>query len=234
MDAILQQLGDIIAQNFWLGLLIAFVAGIITVFTPCSLTSIPLIVAYVGGTADNKKKSFLYSILFCVGQSITFVTMGVIAASLGMLMGMGGVVYIVYVVLALLMVWMSFEMFGITHVIEKGKGLISRIKFGGAAGAFVIGVVGALFTTPCSTPVLAAMLAYVTMSGTGVLMGAALLLCYSIGHSVLLIIGGTFIGFVQSLSGSGKFVVVSRIIRIILGIIMLAFAAYFIYMAFYV
>lgn len=78
------------------------------------------------------------------------------------------------------------------------------------------------------------MLAYVTMSGTGVLMGAVLLLCYSIGHCVLLIIGGTFIGFVQSLSGSGKFAVVSRIIRIILGIIMLAFAAYFIYMAFYI
>lgn len=233
MDALLQQLGDMISQNFSAGIFIAFIAGMLTVFTPCSLSSIPLIVAYVGGTSDNKKKSFLYSLLICLGQSIAFIAMGLMAASMGMIMGLGGLAYIWYAILAVLMVWMAFEMFGITHVFEKGKSVLGKIKIYGASGAFIIGVVGALFTTPCSTPVLAAMLAYVSASGAGIASGAILLTSYSLGHGILLVIAGTFFGFVQSLSDSGKFIVAGRIIRIVFGILMLLLATYFIYKAFY-
>ena len=58
-------MGDIIAQNFLLGALIAFGAGFLTVFTPCSLTSIPLIVNYMSGKEKTAKKPprilFLYA-----------------------------------------------------------------------------------------------------------------------------------------------------------------------------
>ena len=57
--------GEMITQNVWLAPVLAFAAGLLTAFTPCSLSSIPLIVAYVGGTSpSNTKTSFKYSLVF--------------------------------------------------------------------------------------------------------------------------------------------------------------------------
>lgn len=57
----LDQIAEVIGNNIWLAPILALVAGILTSFTPCSLSSIPLIIGYVGGTGEkNAKKAFLY------------------------------------------------------------------------------------------------------------------------------------------------------------------------------
>ena len=76
----LESLSVIIAQNFWLGLLVAFVAGLLTFFTPCALSSVPMVIAYVGGTSSTRKKAFVYSIFVALGESVIFVALGVIGA----------------------------------------------------------------------------------------------------------------------------------------------------------
>lgn len=270
MDAILQKFGELISTNFALGVVIAFIAGILTVFTPCSLSSIPLIVAYVGGAGVKKakavdsqnadeenenidsivevvsdaehsvetvktqrKKAFLYSVFICLGQTIVFVTLGLIAASLGRLMGIGGYGKIWNGILIVLMVWMALEMFGITNVLARGTSAVSKVTQRGIIGALLVGMAGALFSTPCSTPVLTAMLAYVSTSGSGLLTGGLLLLSYSLGHSILLVIAGTSLGFVESLSSSKKFSKISTAIKIILGLMMLGLAIYLIVITFF-
>ncbi|MFR1982366.1 MAG: cytochrome c biogenesis protein CcdA [Christensenellaceae bacterium] len=98
-------------------------------------------------------------------------------------------------------------------------------------GAFVMGMVGAIFASPCSTPVLIAITAVVS-TGQSIIMGILMLLLYSIGHSVLIILAGTFVGFANELSHSTKFEKVSKIIKIIMGILLMAFAAYLFWSAF--
>jgi len=233
MNELLLKMSEVLAQNFWLGLIIVFAAGVLTVFTPCSLSSIPLIVAYVSGTGSTKKKAFLYSVFICIGQTAVFIAMGLIAASLGRLMGIGGFGRIWNVILAALMVWMALEIFGVTNVLSKGGSAVSKVTRKGILGAVLVGMLSALFATPCSTPILMAMLAYVSSAQLGLLAGGALLLSYSLGHSILLVILGTSVGFVQTLSGSSKYAKAYSLVKIILGILMLAMAAYFVIISFY-
>lgn len=78
----LSQIAETIGSNLWLAPILALIAGVLTSFTPCSLSSIPLIIGYVGGTGEkNTRKAFGYSAVFSLGTAITFVILGVIATS---------------------------------------------------------------------------------------------------------------------------------------------------------
>ena len=49
----LEQLSSLIQSSLWLAPVLALLAGILTFFTPCSLSSIPLVIGYVGGTGQK-------------------------------------------------------------------------------------------------------------------------------------------------------------------------------------
>ncbi|MDD4316049.1 MAG: cytochrome c biogenesis protein CcdA, partial [Clostridia bacterium] len=143
MTEIIHGISNAFTDNYLLGVLIAFGAGILTVFTPCSLTNIPLIVSYIGGA--TKKKAVLFSVFICIGQSVVFVLMGMLAASLGKLMSIAGFDKVWHSLLAAIMLWMALEMFGITHVLHHHSHSSSPLKQKGIIGALLIGMLGALF-----------------------------------------------------------------------------------------
>lgn len=229
IDIWLQTLSEILSQNLWIGLLISLAAGLLTSFTPCSLSSVPLIIGYVGGYTDNKKRAFFYSLMFCIGMAIVFTALGVVAALVGRLFL--GIQMYWYIILGVLMFVMALQTWGIIHIFPQKCGISSKSKMKGAIGAFVMGMVGAIFASPCSTPVLIAITAVVS-TGQSIIMGILMLLLYSLGHSVLIIIAGTFVGFANELSHSTKFEKASKVIKIIMGILLLAFSAYLFYSAF--
>jgi len=104
----LDTLGVLINNNFWLAPFLAILAGILTSFTPCSLSSMPLVISYVGGYAGNDvKKAFRYSLVFCIGMSITFALLGTAASLLGKIMQGAGSWW--YLVLGVLMVLMALQ-----------------------------------------------------------------------------------------------------------------------------
>lgn len=233
MSELLQKMSELLAQNVYLAILIAFAAGVLTVFTPCSLTSVPLIVTCINSTEQNKKKkAFVYSILICLGQAIVFVVMGLIAASIGFLMNWVGFEKVWHLLLALLMLWMALEMFGVTNILHKKHKSVNKKPHGGMFGALGVGMLTALFATPCSTPVFTAMLAFVSAANLSVLYGGLLLLGYALGHSIPLVITGSTLSFVQSVNFSKKFNKTSKIIKIVFGILLLALTAYLIISAF--
>lgn len=87
MNEILESMSEIIKSNFWIAPIFSFLAGIITSFSPCSLTTVPLVIGVVSGTSNNDtKKAFRISVVFAVGMAITFTILGVISALLGKLM----------------------------------------------------------------------------------------------------------------------------------------------------
>jgi cytochrome c-type biogenesis protein len=58
-------------------------------FSPCHLTSIPLIVGYVGGQNQvlAGRKAALYAVVFTFGLFITIAAIGIICAMLGRMLG---------------------------------------------------------------------------------------------------------------------------------------------------
>lgn len=229
MNELLENLAKLITQSGWIAPLLALVAGILTSFTPCSLSAIPLVIGYVGGTSQrDTKRAFWLSATFVGGTAVTFTTLGVVASIAGRLVGTSASWW--YIILGILMVLMALQTWGIFEIIPSSY-LISKSTKKGFIGAFFAGILGGVFSSPCSTPVLIALLAIVAGKGS-ILWGVLLLLLYSLGHGILAIIAGTSIGFVQKLSASGQYGRVSSVLKIIMGTLILLVGFYMFYLGF--
>ena len=76
----LSTLSSTISANLWLAPLLALLAGVLTSLTPCSLSSVPLVIGFVGGTGQrDTKKAFLLSATFAAGMAVSFTSLGVAA-----------------------------------------------------------------------------------------------------------------------------------------------------------
>lgn len=225
----LETLSTLIKANLWLAPVLAILAGILTAFTPCSLSTIPLVVAYVGGSANSElKKSLRLSLVFALGMTVTFTVLGVISSLAGKLIGRAASWW--YIVLGVLMVLMALQTWGIFNFIPSTF-LISKNTKRGYLGALIAGFLGGIFSSPCATPVIIALLALVASQGK-LLWGVLLLLLFSAGHSVLVIIAGTSMGFVKKLTTNNKYGKASKVIKIVLGTLIMLLAFYMFYFGF--
>ena len=119
MTALLESISKLMLENFWVAPLLALLAGVLTSFTPCSLSSIPLVIGYVGGTgARDTKKALRLSLTFALGSAVTFTVLGVIAATAGSLIGTSASWW--YIALGVLMVLMALQTWGIFEIILSG------------------------------------------------------------------------------------------------------------------
>lgn len=229
IDQWLEALAGAISNNFWLAPLVALLAGVLTSFMPCSLSTVPLVIGYVGGYAGNDvKKAFRYSVVFCLGMAVTFAALGTVASLIGrMVQGTGSWWYLV---LGVLMVLMALQTWDIINVIPQ-SGAMSKHKKKGYFGAALAGMLGGLFSSPCATPVLVVLLAMVAKQGS-LIWGIVLLLIYSIGHSVLVLIAGTSVGFVKRLSASDKYGKINNVFKMIMGTLILLLGLYMFYLGF--
>jgi len=228
MEEVLSNFSQILSQNIWLAFVMALIAGIISSFSPCVLSAIPLIIGYVGGYAGNdKKRAFTYSLIFCIGLALTFTALGAASAVLGRLMT--GVGSWWYIVLGIIMLGVGLQLIGVLDIMPKACNIPSKRK--GLIGAFILGIVGGVLSSPCATPVLIAILAFVAGQGN-IALGIALLLFYSIGHCALLLIAGTSVGFVQKLAASPETEKWGRVFKILLGVIVILIGLYLFYLGF--
>jgi cytochrome c-type biogenesis protein len=151
--------------------LAAALAGLLTFFTPCTLPLLPGWLALVAGLRTDevlnknlrqplsKRLEVLFStLLFVLGFSLVFISMGAAASALGdflwrrqtVLRYLGGTV-MVFFALCLLGVIKPAALLG------ERRLHLSRRPFG-LVGAFAVGMAFAAGWTPCSGPVLAALL----------------------------------------------------------------------------
>lgn len=229
IDGWLNQIANVITNNLWLAPILALLAGILTSFLPCSLTNIPLIIGYVGGTGEkNTKKALGYSLVFAIGSAVTFVVLGIVATTAGKLIGTTSTWW--YIVLGVVMLLMALQTWGIFNFIPSTN-LITKGKKRGFIGALLAGILGGLFSSPCSTPILIVLLAMIA-GKANMLFGIFLMLLYSIGHSALAIIAGTSIGFVQKLNSNERFERIGTILKIVMGVVILFIGFYMFWLAF--
>jgi len=206
----LNNVGDLIQNMPALAYCAVFVGGILSSASPCVLITIPLVIGFVGGyAAGDKRKALLYSIAFIIGLSITFTLLGMIASVFGRLFGAVGV-YWKYIV-ALVAVIIGLHLTGLFNI-NFNVGTPVKTRHKGLLGAFSLGLLFGVVSSPCATPVLAVILTYVAYKGE-ILYGSSLLFVYAVGHCALMLVAGVFTGFAENFiqsKGVEKFSVYSK------------------------
>ena len=172
-----------------------FLAGVVSSASPCVLSTIPMVVGFVGGYSDGDRgKAFRYSLVFVLGLSLTFTIFGAAAGLLGTMFGtLGGKWHLIAGVVALVMGGQLMGLYEIRLPVKRDF----KPKQGGIIGAFILGLFFGIVSSPCATPVLVILLTLVASKGQ-VLYGITLLFCYAIGHCLLMLFAGTFTGFVEA------------------------------------
>jgi cytochrome c-type biogenesis protein len=171
----------------------SFAAGVLTSATPCVIAAVPVTVGLVGSQARSTGEAVRLSLAFVAGMTLSFVVLGLVAARLGLFLGIvdpfWGASVGAFVAAAGL--WLFFQEQG--FAIPLPLAWQRRLRGSGLAGAAILGAVLGTVMSPCATPPLAAALA---VAGTGALhdgsiwLGGAMLLAYGLGHSVLLLAAG--------------------------------------------
>ncbi len=199
MEAFFSNVQYIIQNQHGLAFIAVFIGGLISAASPCVLAAIPLIIGYVGGYSEgNKKKAALFSLVFVFGLSITFTLLGAAASVMGQFLGfMGRWLYIGLAVIAILMGLQLMGIISIPLPFQKTR----TVKTKGLIGAFLLGMLTGTVSSPCATPVLAVILAYVSTQGD-LTYGGSLLFVYALGHCALIFIAGLSIGFTESIVSS--------------------------------
>jgi cytochrome c-type biogenesis protein len=178
-------------SNPLIAYLSVFIAGLVSALSPCSLITIPLVISYVGGYAGGDvKRSFKFSLAFVIGLSITFTALGAAASLAGTLMGDIGS-YWKYLLSAVAIV-MGLQMMGILNFQIPAPRMV-KTEQKGLLGAFLLGMLFGVASSPCATPVLAVILAFVA-SQQNIAYGTSLLFVYALAHTVLIFAVGVSTG----------------------------------------
>lgn len=183
----------------WLGVGIIFFAGLLTSLTPCMLSMLPLTVGYIGGyETKSRLHAAAQSTWFSLGLATTLAALGIVAAFLGRVYGQIGIgLPIAVSIVAILMGLHLLEALPIPLPSFDGIEFIPNDLPDGAR-SYLLGLTFGLVASPCSTPVLATLLAWVA-STQNLLLGAVLLLAYAAGYVAPLIVAGTFTASLKKL-----------------------------------
>lgn len=159
---------------------IALLAGLITFLSPCVLPLVPGYLGYVSGAAQSRTKIVLGAVLFVLGFTAVFVTLGVIAGSAGLVFLANN--FWVQLILGAMVVVLGLAMIGQFGFLQRTVKIPYSPKLG-LAGAPVLGVIFAVGWTPCIGPTLAAVLTLASTTGDPV-RGGILATVYSLGIGI--------------------------------------------------
>ena len=178
-------------------LLIVFTGGLLTSFGPCSLSLLPVTVAYLAGF-KNKQSPLQRTISFCSGIVISLVILGSLSGFLGKIYGQLPSFFSIFI--SLLAIIMGINLLGIFKFSlptgpdpENWKNQVPP-----ALSPISAGMAFGLASSPCTTPVLAVLLAWVSKQGNP-LSGTIFLGSFAIGQIVPLFVAGTFAASIPKL-----------------------------------
>ena len=182
-----------------IGIITAFMAGLVSFLSPCVLPLVPGYVSYVSGSAalnaGRSSPARLHALLpsgcFVLGFSTVFVTLGASATLLSRLLLayrfgtniIGGAIIILFGVFATGLVPMPW--------LQRDIRYHGQLPGGKPLGAYVLGLSFGFGWTPCIGPVLGAILTVSAASATASA-GIVLLTAYALGLGVPFLISAAF------------------------------------------
>jgi thiol:disulfide interchange protein DsbD len=218
--------GDMLEEH---GLILAFIfiylGGLALNLTPCVYPLIPITVSYFGGQAGGRtSRTFVLTLFYVLGMSITYSILGTIAATTGGLFGSALQNPWVIFFIAAVLVGLAASMFGLWEF--RMPSFLSR-RTGqakqGRWGALIMGLTVGIVAAPCIGPFVLGLLTYVGERGRPAL-GFLMFFTLAWGMGTPFIVLGTVSGSISKLPQSGHWMVW---IRKIFGFILLMMALYF-------
>ena len=208
-EGVLVELDKVMLNSPSLGLLISFFAGILTSFSPCIYPLIPITLGVVGAASSKTRtRGFILSLVFALGVSTVYVTLGILASFAGVFFGrffvnpisyfLITIVFIVFGLHLLGLIKLNFFQLPFSNKTVSKKGLIPT---------FILGMVGALAIAPCNFPVLGTILSLIALR-KDVFYGAAALFFFSLGYGVIIVILGTFSTLIRKLPKQGSWLII--------------------------
>jgi cytochrome c-type biogenesis protein len=206
----------------------AFIAGLVSFLSPCVLPLVPGYVSLISGASVEElqagdrrlmKTVMVHSIMFILGFTVVFVTLGAAASGLGQLAHQykkyltwaAGVIIIIFGIhLTGILKIKALYADKRLHSVQGGKSPI---------GAFVVGFAFAFGWTPCIGPILGGILGLAANSGT-MMKGVFLLWVYSLGLAVPFLL--TSIGVDRFLVFYGRFRRHLNTVEILSGVLLIA------------
>lgn len=209
----------------------AFIAGLFSFLSPCVLPLVPGYVSLISGASVEELQSkdrkllntvLLHSIMFILGFTLVFVTLGAVATELGQVAHQYKK-YLTWVAGAVIIVF-GLHLTGVFRIkafyADTRNQSTRSVK--SPIGAFLVGFAFAFGWTPCIGPILGGILSLAASSDT-VTKGILLLWVYSLGLAVPFLI--TSLGVGRFLAFYGRFRRYIGMVEIGSGVLLIAIGA---------
>jgi cytochrome c-type biogenesis protein len=206
----------------------AFTAGLVSFLSPCVLPLVPGYISLVSGASVDELKTddhsrvlgkvLLHSLLFILGFSAVFITLGASATWLGQVLLSR--MALLYKIAGVVIIIFGLHLTGLLKIgiLYRDKRFHSTGKPATAVGAFLIGFAFAFGWTPCIGPILAAILSLAASQDT-IRAGIGLLALYSLGLAVPFLL--TSLGINKFLKFYNRFRVHLHTVEVFSGVVLI-------------
>src|SRR5438270_1906404 len=227
-------LRETLSGNPALAIPLVFAGGVLTSLTPCIYPMIPITAAIVGGSEAAAGSAAPRARWRPLGLTLTYVFgLALVYSALGLFAGLTGTLFgtvstnpWLYFLMANVLLVAALAMLDVIPV-RVPSTLLSRASSAGTAGrysgALIMGALSGLVAAPCSAPVMAAVLTWVSTTHSATL-GFIYLFVFSLGMCTLLVVVGLSSGTLTRLPRAGVWMVW---VKRVFALVMLAVAEYY-------
>lgn len=201
---------------------IAFLAGLVSVLTPCVLPLVPGYLSAISAVEANRlgekgvgRRVVIASLPFVLGFTVVFVVLGAGAAAIGSLLDKR--LQTEFAGFLLIVIGLGFV--GLLPWPERAvvPGLLSRARHRGSS--VLLGAAFAVCAAPCIGAVLGSILVLAGSAGS-VARGVALLVAYSVGLGAAFVLAG--VAFTRAMAAFRWFRDRYRLLQVVGGVILVA------------
>jgi cytochrome c biogenesis protein CcdA len=134
-----------------------FGAGLVTSLTPCVYPMIPITAGLLGGAGAagrSRSRTMLYSVLYALGLSLVYASLGLLAGLTGSIFGTVSSNPWAYFIMGNLLLVFGLAMLDVFSVTAPSSLLqwASNLTSRSAGGAFLMGATSGLVAAPCGAP----------------------------------------------------------------------------------
>ena len=217
-------------RGFWGFLLIAFLAGLAGVITPCVFPMIPMTVGFLIGGGSTRRAGILKGVIFGLSIMVIYTLLGLIVALFQSTAATDaiGTHWIPNLIFALLFIIFAVSFLG-AFEITLPSGLANKADReadkGGYIAAFFVALAMVIVSFSCTGPFVGSILAAAVLDGVALrpIVGMAV---FGLGFSLPFVVLSFFPGVMKKLPKSGGWL---NMVKVVFAYIMLAFAMKFLY-----